>query len=138
MQAWTLKATFADGWGAKTYTSPDVRLRNPGWSDEIFNRPIERLEFALPTGHRILIAGMQSYNIFVEASQSLSGGTPKLEAIWICGRLPRSETVLMWRIADGRVVQRQGKWGREWGGTPTRGWKSGAIGTNPTSMIVGG
>lgn len=138
--AWRLRATFAGKLPPKQYLTPDIRHTNPGWGDEIFNRQIESLEFFLPTGHRIVLSGMEAYNFFVEASDSLSGkrGAARMEAFWICGKIPEQGIVEMWRIGQGQVIRQQRPWGKEWGGSATRGWKLGAIGSQPISTIVEG
>ena len=136
--AWRLRATFAGKLPPKQYLTSDIRRTNPGWGDEVFNRRIELLEFFLPTGHRIVLTGMEAYNFFVEASQGLGGIVVRIEAFWLCGKLSRQDLVEMWRIGQGKVVRQQRTWGQEWGGTPTRGWKPGLIGGPPVSTIVNG
>lgn len=139
--SWRLRATFAGKLPPKQYLTPDIRHTNPGWDDEIVNRQIESLEFFLPTGHRIVLSGMDAYNFFVEVSDSLSGrGSPRIEAFWLCGKVPRqnggASIVEMWRIGHGKVVRLRRLWGKEWGGTATRGWKLGAVGASPVSIIT--
>jgi hypothetical protein len=137
--AWRIRATFAGKLPPKPYLTPDLRHTNPGWGDEIFNRQIESIEFLLPTGHRIVLSGMEAYNFFVEASDSLSGKSgARIEAFWLCGKLPHQDLVEMWRIGEGKVVRQRRPWGQEWGGTATRGWKLGLIGSKPVSAVVNG
>lgn len=137
--AWRLRATFAGKLPPKQYLTPDIRHNNPGWGDEIFNRQIELIEFFLPTGHRIVMSGMEALNFFVEASDSLSGQSgARIEAFWLCGKLPDQPIVEMWRIGQGKVVRQQRAWGKEWGGSATRGWKLGSIGNPPVSTILKG
>ena len=132
--AWRIRVTFAGKLHPKEYISPDVRHNDPGWARELFNRPIERLEFFLPTGHRIVMSGMEQYNFFVEAVQSTgSRGGAEIKAFWLCGKLPGEDLVEMWRIGDGRVVRNHKPYGHEWGGSPTRGWKSGICGNTVVS-----
>ena len=104
----------------------------------MFSRPIEELRFYLPTGHVIVLSGMAEYCFFVEASQALSKqptARARIEAFWICGRYPETDTVESWRIGNGRVVRERKRFGAEWGGTPISGWKRGAIGSKPVSVI---
>lgn len=136
--AWRLRATFAGKLPPKQYLMPDIRHTNPGWGDEVFNRQIECLEFFLPTGHRVLLSGMEAYNFFVEASQGIGGTAARIEAFWLCGKLPGQDLVEMWRIGQGKVIRQQRPWGKEWGGTATRGWKIGAIGATPVSSVLNG
>ena len=134
--AWRIRATFAGKLLPKEYITPDIRHNNPGWGDEIFNRTIEKLEFFLPTGHRLVMSGMEQYNFFVEAVQSIKGmGSVKIKAFWFCGKLPGKDIVEMWRVGNGKVIRDRKPWGREWGGGPTRGWKAGSSG-KPVSMIT--
>jgi len=87
--AWRIRAIFAGGTGPRVYLTPDIRRADPGWGSEIVNGQISSIEFFLPTGHKILLAGMESYNVFVEATESLSGrGGARIEAVWICGKRP--------------------------------------------------
>ena len=147
---WRLRATFAGKLPPRLYVTPDVRFSNPGWDSEVFNRQIESLEFFLPTGHKIILSGMEAYNFFVEATQTFTRGSrhgARLEAIWLCGKLPaphpspftlHSSPVEMWRIGQGKVIRQRKPWGQEWGGTPTRGWKLGLVGSEPVSTIIAG
>lgn len=143
-QAWRLRATFAGSLPTRSYLTPDVRRANPGWDSEVFNRQIEQIEFFLPTGHKIILSGMEAYNFFIEATQAFSRrGGARIEAFWLCGKLPNpspltphASPVEMWRIGQGKVIRQQKPWGREWGGTPTRGWKMGLVGPVPISQIV--
>jgi hypothetical protein len=144
--AWRLRATFAGNLPPRSFITPDVRRTNPGWDSEVFNRQIEQLEFFLPTGHKILMSGMEAYNFFVEATQAFSRrGGARIEAFWLCGKLPSPATsdirhptsdIDMWRIGQGKVIRQRKPRGREWGGTPTRGWKLGLVGSEPVSCIA--
>lgn len=152
--AWRLRATFAGNVPPRSYTTPDVRHANPGWDSEVFNRRIASLEFFLPTGHKIIMSGMEAYNFFIEATQALSQhGGARLEALWLCGKLPAANSsslarsplspftfhpspIEMWRIGQGQVIRQRRPWGLEWGGTPTRGWKRGLVGSAPVSTII--
>jgi len=161
-KAWRLRATFSGNLPPRSYTTPDVRFTNPGWDSEVFDRQIESLEFFLPTGHKIILAGMEAYNFFIEATQTFTRGSrqgARLEAFWLCGLLPVRDKALgvrndqealcyasrltphpspveMWRIGQGRVIRQRKPWGQEWGGTPTGGWKLGLVGTTPVSCIM--
>lgn len=127
--AWRIRATFAGKLPPKEYVTPDIRHTDPGWGSEIFSRPIEQLEFFLPTGHRIILAGMEQYNFFVEAAQSPGKrSSAQIEAFWLCGKLPNCDAVEMWRVGNGKVIRQRKPWGLEWGGGPTRGWKPGMPG----------
>lgn len=133
--AWRIRARFAGGLSPREYITPDIRRHNPGWGDEVFNRQIESLEFYLPTGHRILLAGMEQYNFFVEASQSLSGKTD-IAAFWFCGKVPCLPIVEMWRVGNGKVVRNRIPWGKEWGGGPTSGWRPGSLRVHTISTLT--
>ena len=91
--SWRLRATFAGNLPPRRYLTPDVRFTNPGWDSEDFNRRIEQLEFFLPTGHKIVLAGMEAYNFFIEATQRFSRkGGARIEAFWLCGKIPSPAT----------------------------------------------
>jgi len=135
--AWRIRATFAGKLPPKEYLTPDVRRKDPGWGDEVFNRTIESLEFFLPTGHKILLAGMERYNFFVEAVQSTrSRDGARIKAFWFCGKMPGRDIVEMWRIGDGKVIRDRKPFGREWGGGPTWGWKPGVPSGSVISAII--
>lgn len=137
--AWRIRTRFEGKLSPSEYLTPDIRRSNPGWGDEIFNRRIDSLEFFLPTGHRLILSGMDAYNFFVEASQSMSrSGRARIEAFWFCGRIPESDIVEMWKVGEGKVVRQQSAWGREWGGSPTTGWKMGSMGNRFISAIMEG
>lgn len=133
--AWRIRARFAGHIPPREYVTPDIRHFDPGWGNEIFNRQIESLEFFLPTGHKILLAGMEQFNFFVEASQSLSGKSDIIAA-WLCGKVPCSSLVEMWRVGNGKVVRNRVPWGKEWGGGPTRGWRPGSLQVHTMSTIT--
>lgn len=137
--AWRIRARFSVGLPPREYLTRDIRRSNPGWGDEIFNRGIKSIEFFIPTGHRLVMSGLEAYNFFVEASQSFSRkGAARIDAFWFCGKIPGSEIVEMWRIGDGKIVRGQLPWGREWGGGPTAGWKVGSVGDRAISTIMEG
>lgn len=135
--AWRIRATFAGNLPPKEYLTPNIWQKNPGWGDKVFNRVIESLEFFLPTGHRIVMAGMEQYNFFVEAVQSKrTMGGAEIRAFCLCGKLPGRNLVEMWRVGDGKAIRGQRPWGREWGGGPTSGWKQGFLGGKILSQIL--
>lgn len=135
---WKMRVRFAGKILPHEHITQDIRFNNPGWGDEIFNRQIESLEFFLPTGHRIVMSGMQRYNFFIEATQDfLRRGAARIEAFWFLGHPPCSNTIEMWRVGDGKVVHQYRPNGTEWGGTATTGWKMGSA-NNPVSQIVKG
>jgi hypothetical protein len=126
--AWRIRATFAGKLPPKEYITPDIRSNNPGWGDEIFNRVIEKLEFFIPTGHRLVMSGMEKYNFFVEAVQTMGKKQVDIAAFYFCGKLPHENMVEMWRVGDCKIVKVRKPWGQEWGGGPTSGWKQGICG----------
>jgi len=133
--SWKIRVTFSGKLPPRQYITPDIRHNNPGWGDEIFNRTLESIEFFLPTGHRLAMSGMEQYNFFVEAVQSTkSRGRARIKAFWFLGKLPGQNLVEMWRVGDKKVIRERRPWGREWGGSATRGWKPGVAG-KPVSAI---
>ena len=135
--AWRMRVRFSGCLPPREYITPDIRMHNPGWGDEIFNRQIEGLELFLPTGHRLVLAGMEQYNFFVECSQAMAGGNAAIEAFWLCGKIAGSDLAEMWRVGNGKVVRLRVPWGQEWGGGPTSGWKSGCVGGPIISRVMG-
>lgn len=135
--AWRMRVRFAGKLLPHEHITNDMRFHDPGWGGELFNRQIESLEFFLPTGHRVVMSGMQSYNFFIEATQDFSMRGARIEAFWFLGMPPGSDVVEMWRVGDGKVVRQQKPYGAEWGGTPSAGWKPGAPGKY-ISMIAKG
>lgn len=125
--AWRIRATFAGKLPPKEYITPDIRSNNPGWGDEVFNRTIEKLEFFIPTGHRLIMSGMEKYNFFIEAVQSFGSNALVIDAMWFCGKLPKRDVVDLWIIRNGKMVHLRELWGREYNGGPTRGWKLGKM-----------
>lgn len=134
--AWRIRATFAGKLPPKEYITPDIRSNNPGWGDEIFNRTIEKLEFFVPTGHRLVMAGMEKYNFFIEAVQSMGKRKTDIAAFYFCSKLPNENTVELWRVGDSKIVRSREPWGREWCGGPTSGWKHGDSNVKLFSGIV--
>lgn len=142
---WKIRVSFAGNIIPKTYISPDIRFNDPGWGSEIFNRKIEKVEFFFPTGHRLILSGMEKYNFFLEAAQDLGGkdsGKIKILAFWFCGKLFNSNIVEAWKInipqtfeEQGKVIRDQKIFGHEWNGGPTAGWKKG-INNKLISAIV--
>ncbi len=132
--AWRIRATFAGKLPPKEYITPDIRSNNPGWGDEVFNRTIERLEFFIPTGHRLVMSGMEKYNLFIEALQLFGKSSASIEAIWFCGKLPNSDVIEMWVIRDGKIARFRKHWGYEYNDGPTNGWKLGLSG-RPVARI---
>jgi len=138
--AWRIKVTFAGSLPPKEYVTPDIRNTDPGWSSELFNRVIEKLEFYLPTGHRIVLSGMERYNFFIDALQSFGGGgkgRAVMKTICFLGKLPGLNTVDRFLIGDKKIWRDRKPWGKEWHGSNTTGWKFGLPGT-VISSIVGG
>lgn len=136
--AWRIRAVFAGSLPPREYLTPNVWIKNPGWGDEIFNRVIEKIEFYLPTGHVIVLTGMERYNFFVEAMQSKrTRGGAEINAFWLCGKLPGQALVEMWRVGKGGAARSRRPYGREWGGGPSRGWKQGAYGHISSAIVRG-
>lgn len=134
--AWRIRATFAGKLPPKEYITPDIRNNNPGWGDEVFNRIIEKLEFFIPTGHRLIMSGFEQYNFFVEAMQSFGKASLSIKAFWFCGKIPNTEIVEMWVIRNGKMLRFREPWGHEYVGGPTRGWKAGVPGTVSSGIVI--
>lgn len=130
--AWHLVARLA---GGVVWVSRHVLDAAPGWAEAEFARPIESIDFMLPTGHRIHMAGMRQYVFFVEASER--AGAARVHAAHLMGLLPRSNAVYAWRVGDGRVLQRELVYGREWCGAPVAGWRPGVPGAICSQVMEG-
>jgi hypothetical protein len=136
--AWRIKVTFAGKLTPKEYITPDIRNNDPGWGGELFNRAIEKLEFYIPTGHKIILSGMEQYNFFIEATQDMGGrgsGKVCIDAFWFCGKLPGKNIVEMWKVGNNKVVRMQKPFGHEYGDGPTRGWKTGIPGEYLSQLV---
>jgi hypothetical protein len=137
--AWRIKVTFAGKLPPKEYITPDIRNNDPGWGSELFNRAIEKLEFYIPTGHKLVLSGMEQYNFFVEAVRDFGGwksGKIQIYAFWFCGKLQETNIVEMYRVGDGEIVIDRKPWGHEYNNGPTSGWKVGEIGKPFTGIIL--
>ncbi len=129
--AWRIKVTFAGSLPPKEYITPDIQHTDPGWGSELFNRMIEKLEFYLPTGHRLVLAGMEQYNFFIEAVQSFGKGCKGravMKRICFMGKLPGQNIVDRYIIGDRKIWRDRKPLGMEWHGDTTVGWKAGSPG----------
>ena len=135
--AWKYRLEFEKGAPFLSHLSPDIRLQNPGWGDDIYKSSITQMEFFLPTGNKIIMRGMIEYNFFIEAIQSMSRNNgADLHAVYICGRFPESNIVDLWKIGNGAVVHDRKIYGQEYDGTATRGWKPGIPLREVISQII--
>lgn len=123
--AWRIRATFAGKLPPREHITPDIRCNNPGWGDESFNRIIEKLDFFIPTGHRLVLEGMEKYNFFIEAMQTIGKLEIDINAFYFCGKRPGEDMVDMFKIKNNTVLHEQKKYGAEWNNTPIAGWKPG-------------
>jgi hypothetical protein len=135
MEEFKLQVRFGDKKHPQTYLSPDVRTQFPGWGDEQFNRPIEEVIFFLPGNRFIVMSGMEKYNFFVECVKGMSRDSVKIEAIYLLGKVPHVNKVLMWKIDKSYVNFKEVPFGKEYNEGPTRGWKGGMKG-KPNTQIV--
>ena len=136
--AWKIRVRFGGKSLVKEFVSNDIRHENPRWGDEFFHQGIESFEFFLPTAHRLVLAGMEQYNFFVEASAPFGGGNPTIDAFWFLGKPPGDQLVECVRIREGQVVRERHRMGTEWGGGSTAGWKRGVIGGKVICQLVQG
>lgn len=120
------------------YLSPDIRRNDPGWANEFCEKPIKELKFYLPDERILILCNFEAYNFFVECSESIFGGNIKIDAFYFCGKY--HDKVLMWKvdIKNRRIVKTLSKFGEEYVGTPTRGWRPGIFGYKPNSGILMG
>lgn len=116
----------------------DVRSDNPGWSDAQPTK-IERLEFTFldkkKEKYRIVLAGMQSYNFFVEGMKKVSGKETKIQGIWFLGQVPNSDRVIGFIFKD-TVLKLTTVKGREYLGVSSSGWKPGVVGHSVIAEVI--
>ncbi len=134
--SWKIKATFEGKMFPREYITPDIRSNNPGWMDEVFNRVIEKIEFFIPTGHRLVMKGFEKYNFFIEALQVFGTEAASTQAIWFCGKLPKKDVVDLWVIRDGKMLHYEEAWRHEYLGAPTSGWKMGVSGVAHSGIVI--
>lgn len=136
-RAWRIQVSFSGSLPPKKYMTPDIRHNNPGWDSELFNRKIESMEFFIPTGHRLIMAGMEHYNFFIEAVQTFGGKKKKktrnrtqIKSFWFCGKIPGTNVVDIWKlkVKEEELIHYREYWQHEYNGGPTRGWKRGVPG----------
>jgi len=125
---------FSDG---VTYTSPDIRRKDPGWATEYGAKKegIREMVLRMPKwGKEIRLTGYEAYNFFVEASQSMSGGGARIEAFCVCGK-SRGKAVVYRVMPEGAMTSWEAPDGQEYGGAATRGWRKGLIGERSRSGV---
>lgn len=130
MMPWRIRAKLADRTGSREWVSPDIRLERPGWGDQVFASPIERVELSFECKNLIL-SGMEAYTFFIDGLMVLGSQRLIPQAFYFLGRLPGqiNQRVSMWRILPrGHCDHAYMPWGREYHGAPVAGWKPGAIG----------
>lgn len=137
MHEFKILARFGDNLPPREFLSPDVRCNNPGWGEAHFARPIEELHFYLPGGKVLVMAGMEKYNFFVETIMSIRGRGAAILAFYFACKEPNSDRTHLWRIGDNRVIHSVHKFGKEYNGTATRGWKEGIPSTTLVNEIIG-
>jgi len=128
--------TFDDG---VVYTSPDIRIYDPGWASEEGQKQtgIREISLMMPGGKKLLLKGFEKYNFFVEASQALGEkGGAKIESFFFCGAW--RGYVVLWEInhKTRQILKRMAVDGKEYHGTATRGWRMGLPGEGAKSGIL--
>ena len=129
---WKIHLTLANG---MSHVLNDVRTGKPGWA-ECQPSGIEKLEFSfegknMDTGkkdsYHLILSGMKEYNFFVEAMRSISGGKTTIKGMWFLGKLPDSNKIMGFVLAD-QIASVVSIDGQEYHGTATVGWKKGIVG----------
>jgi hypothetical protein len=103
------------------------------WS-EMPDKNIAQIGFRLPDGNWLTLKGYEAYNHFIEATQDIYGSNKFiLRYQYIMGK--RGDKVHSYRITLfqdkdekyhlGDITRREYKFGEEYSGKPTAGWKSG-------------
>jgi len=132
-KAFKYELVFKDG---IKFLSPDVRRNDPRWATESSKKPIRMLKFFLPSGQVLVMSGFEAYNFFVECSENLGGGGCMLEAFFFCGA--HSGHVMVWKfdLRQKKVFRFLKRWGEEYAGTKTRGWRPGIFGEKPDALLM--
>lgn len=134
---WRIRVTFSTHLTPREWVSPDIRTERPGWGDQVFPFLIESIQIHLDQEQRLVLAGMERYNFFVEGISVLGSGRVIPQAFHLLGKLPRQETVSKWAIfPEARLCHEYKPWGQEYHGTPTSGWKPGAVGAQVVSRFI--
>jgi hypothetical protein len=134
---WRIRVTFSTHLTPREWISPDIRTERPGWGDQVFPFLIDSIEIHLDQEQRLVLAGMERYNFFVEGVSVLGSGRVIPQAFHLLGKLPHQETVSKWTVSPGaRLCHEYKPWGQEYHGTQTSGWKPGAVGAQVVSRFI--
>jgi len=136
--AWRMRVKFDTKLPPHELVTQDIRFHNPQWGDaETFKSPIESIEFFLPVKYKVVLAGMELYNFYIEVLGDISGGgKAQIESFWFCGKLPQVNTVKTWNVGKGKVIVNDVEFGKEYYGTTARGWRGGVATKHPISTVL--
>lgn len=108
----------------------DIRSSDPGWGKGNFDG-IRQITFPFfqkigreDIGSLLILENMEAFNFFMEATAN-PGGQRRIVGAWFMGKLPRMDSVKGFVITPSGVKEIDSKFGREFDGTPTSGWKIG-------------
>lgn len=133
---WRIRVTFATDLTPREWISPDIRTERPGWGDQVFPFLIQAVAIELDDKQRLVLAGMERYNFFAEGLSVIGSGRVIPQAFHLLGKLPRQDTISKWTFFPGAQPCHEYKpWGQEYHGTPTSGWKPGAMAAVVTSRL---
>lgn len=120
------------------WESPNIFSNDPGWvSDENESLGgIVQIKIPVTKDKAIILQGFEKYNFFVEALQNISGGgKASIESFYFCGGF--KGRVLMYKVIPKtrQIVKLRAVDGKEYGGSPTSGWREGLFGEQPKEGI---
>lgn len=110
------------------WKSPNIFSKNPGWASEEngLSGGIREMRIPINKDKAIILQGFEKYNFFVEATQNLGGkGGATIQAFCFCGA--KKGKVLLYRVnpLKREITKIYYEDGKEYGGSPTRGWRQG-------------
>lgn len=104
--------------------------------NEIPDKPIKKISFALPDGNLFTLSGYEAYNHMVEATQDVYGSNKfTLRYQYFMGKIKGkvvSFRMSLFQTRDskykvGDITRREYPFGQEYAGKATKGWKKGII-----------
>lgn len=137
---WKIKLSLISG---LSHELNDVRSNSPGWA-ECQPPSIEKLTFSfqgkdpksgLNHSYELILAGMERYNFFVEASRSILGGKTKIQGLWFLGKIPNTNKITGFVLKES-VIQINAIDGKEYSGVATVGWKQGVSNGKAFSNVI--
>lgn len=110
------------------FTSPNIFSKDPGWASEEngLSGGIREMNIPITKDKAIVLHGFEKYNFFIEATQNLSGKpVATIKSFCFCGATRGK--IILYRIDPVKleIAKIFCKDGKEYAGSPTRGWREG-------------